>query len=201
MVLKLNHILVFLLLVFRMFCPLRCCWISLVRDRVSLVSVSGVSGTTSRSPGRSGGGISSGVLIWDLCSFLLPRFGGGWVGVAKSLSLSDMARGAALPKRIFCVESKMCVIKPSNNLFGFTLDKAVKLSGNWKSDLVCIYHVKRRMLPRLACRGEEPVSMSFKPFRVAFLFTPTDSGVCRDDNVSFTCLKTSSLNFMIAIQL
>ena len=92
------HILVFLLLVLRRFCPLRCCCISLVRDRVSFVSVSGVSGTTSLNPGRSGGGISSGVLIWDLWSFRFPRFVCGCVGVAKSLSLSDMTSGAALPK-------------------------------------------------------------------------------------------------------
>ena len=67
--------LVFLLLVLRRLCPLRCCWMRRVLDLVSFVSVSGVSGTTSFNPGRSGGGINSGVLIWDLCNFLFPRFG------------------------------------------------------------------------------------------------------------------------------
>lgn len=123
------YILVALLLVFLRFFPLRCSWISLVRERVILVSVSGVSGTTSLSPGRSGGGISSGVLIWDLWSFRLPLFGSGCEGVAKSLSLSDTAIGAAFP--------------------------------------------------RLDCLGDEPVSKSFNPFKVAFLFTPTDPGVAK----------------------
>ena len=93
----------FLLLAFFPEGPVRCCWIILARDRVILVSVSGVpSGTTSLSPGRSGAVISSGLLMWDLWSFRFPcrALGSGCVGVTKSESLSDTSRTLLLPETL-----------------------------------------------------------------------------------------------------